>query len=98
MVFRGRLRQHWKSWLALSVLVAVAGGFVLAAATAAHRTAAAFPGFTARHGYDAIAYSGKPLTQLARARHVRSVAPVPPAIGASSLASCSKAVDVNILL
>jgi hypothetical protein len=27
MVLRGRLRRHWISWLALSVLVAVAGGF-----------------------------------------------------------------------
>jgi ABC-type lipoprotein release transport system permease subunit len=98
MVFRGRLRQHWKSWLALSVLVAVAGGFVLAAATAAHRTAAAFPGFTARHGYDAIAYSGQPLPQLARARHVRSVTPVPAAFGAASCASCRKPIDVNNLL
>ena len=30
MVLRGRFRQYWKSWLALSVLVALAGGFVLA--------------------------------------------------------------------
>ncbi len=43
----GRLRQYWKSWLALSLLVAVAGGFVLAALVAAHRTATALPGFVA---------------------------------------------------
>ncbi len=98
MVLRGRLRQHWKSWLALSVLVAVAGGFVLAAAAAAHRTAAAFPGFTARHGYDAIAYSGQPLPQLARVRHVRSVTPVPAAFGAARCASCRKPIDANNLL
>ncbi len=30
MVLRGRFRQYRASWLALSVLVAVAGGFVLA--------------------------------------------------------------------
>src|ERR1700733_11416722 len=41
MVLRGRLRQYWKSWLALSVLVALAGGFVLA-------TAAGGPGRRAR--------------------------------------------------
>ena len=34
MVLRGRFRQYWKSWLALSVLVALAGGFVLASAAA----------------------------------------------------------------
>jgi ABC-type lipoprotein release transport system permease subunit len=99
MVLRGRLRQHWKAWLALSVLVAVAGGFVLAAATAARRTAAAFPEFEARHGYDVIAYSGQPLPQLARVRHVRSVTPVPAAFPATlRCASCRKPVDANNLL
>ena len=63
---QGRFRQYWKSWLALSVLVALAGGFVLATAAAGRRTAAAFPEFTARHGYDVIVYSGQPLPQLAR--------------------------------
>ncbi len=58
MVLRARRRQYWKSWLALSVLVAVIGGFVLAAAVAGRRTAGAFPGFVARHGYDAVVYAG----------------------------------------
>ena len=57
MVLRVRSRQYWKSWLALSLLVALAGGFVLTTASAGHRTADAFPGFAARHGYDAIVYS-----------------------------------------
>ena len=43
MVLRGRRRKFWKSWLALSVLVAVTAGFVLAAIAAGQRTAAAFP-------------------------------------------------------
>ena len=77
MVLRGRFRQHWKSWLALSVLVALAGGFVLATTVAARRTAAAFPEFTARHGYDVIVYSGQPLPQLARLPQVASAVPVP---------------------
>jgi hypothetical protein len=58
MVFRMRFRQYWKSWLALSLLIAIAGGFVLTAAAAGHRTAAAFPEFAVRHGYDVIVYSG----------------------------------------
>ena len=77
MVLRGRFRQYWKSWLALGLLVAVAGGSVLIAADAARRTAAAFPGFAARHGYDVIVYSGQPLPQLARLPHVASVTTVP---------------------
>jgi hypothetical protein len=76
MVLRGRRRQFWKSWLALSVLVAVTAGFVLAAIAAGQRTAAAFPGFRARHGYDLVVYSLTPMPQLARDRHVLSVTPV----------------------
>ena len=76
MVLRGRRRQFWRSWLALSVLVAVTAGFVLAAIAAGQRTAAAFPGFRARHGYDLVVYSLKPMPQLARDRHVTSVTPV----------------------
>jgi hypothetical protein len=76
MVLRGRFRRHWKSWLALSVLVAVAGGFVLATAAAGRRTAAAFPDFVARHGYDVVVYSEQPLPGLARLPHVASVTQV----------------------
>ncbi len=72
-----RFRQYWKSWLALSLLVAVAGGFVLTTASAGHRTADAFPGFAERHGYDVIVYSGTRLPQLTGLPHVSSATPVP---------------------
>jgi hypothetical protein len=39
LVLRGRLRQYWKSWLALSALVAVVGGLVMAAARGHDRAA-----------------------------------------------------------
>jgi len=65
LVLRVRLRQHWRSWLALAALVALVGGFVMAAAATGRRTAAALPGFVARHGYDALVYSGQPLPGLA---------------------------------
>ena len=55
----------------------VADGFVLTTASAGHRTADAFPGFVARHGYDVIVYSGRPLPQMARLPHVVSMTPVP---------------------
>jgi hypothetical protein len=48
MVVHVRLRQHWRSWLALAALVALVGGFVIAASATGRRTAAAFPGFVAR--------------------------------------------------
>ena len=99
MVLRGRFRQHWRSWLALSMLVAIAGGFVLAATVAARRTAAAFPGFTARQGYDVIVYSGQPLPQLARLPHVASVTPVlVPVSGALHCGSCRKPIDAENFL
>jgi ABC-type lipoprotein release transport system permease subunit len=99
MVLRGRFRQHWKSWLALSVLVAVAGGFVMTAAAAGRRTAAAFPEFAARHGYDVIVYSGQPLPQLTRLPDVASVTPVlVPISRALRCASCRKPIDTENFL
>ena len=96
MVVRSRFRQYWKSWLALSVLVAVAGGFVLATTVAARRTAAAFPQFATQHGYDVIVYSGQPLPQLARLPQVASVVPVPAAFsGNIRCASCGKPIDTE---
>jgi hypothetical protein len=44
----------------LSLLIAVASGFVLAAAAAGRRTDSAFPRYVASHGYDAIVYSVHP--------------------------------------
>ena len=96
MVLRGRFRQYWKAWLALSLLVAIAGGFVLSTASAGHRTAAAFPGFAARHGYDVIVYSGKKLPQLSRLPHVTSVTPALVTYnGAVGCASCRKPIDTR---
>jgi len=99
IVLRGRFRQHWRSWLALSVLVAVAGGSVLAAVATARQTAAAFPGFVARHGYDVVVYSGRPLPQLARLPHVASVTPVlAPYSGGPVCASCRQPIDASNFL
>jgi hypothetical protein len=99
MVLCGRFRQYWKSWLALSVLVAVAGGFVMATAVAGRRTAAAFPEFAARHGYDVIVYSGRPLPQMSRLPHLVSVTPVTvPYSGALRCASCRKPIDPDNFL
>jgi hypothetical protein len=94
MVLHGRFRQFWKSWLALGLLVAVAGGFVLIAASAGHRTADAFPRFAAQHGYDAIVYSEQPLPQLSGLPDVSSVTPVSAASSADvGCASCRQPID-----
>src|SRR5580658_7153767 len=99
MVVQGRFRQYWKSWLALSLLVTVAGGFVLATAITARRTVDAIPQFAARHGYDVIVYSGQPLPQLARLPHVASALPVPVTFaGQLRCASCRTPIDTNSML
>jgi hypothetical protein len=94
VVLRGRLRQYGKSWLALSLLVAVAGGFVLAATAAARRTAGAVPAFVARHGDNVVVYSRRPLPQLARLPDVAAVTPViAPYAAQPACPSCRKPID-----
>jgi hypothetical protein len=94
MVFHVRLRQHWRSWLALAALVALVGGFVIAAAATGRRTAAAFPGFVARHGYDALVYSGHPLPGLAHIPQVAQVTPIrAPFTLPGRCASCRRPID-----
>jgi hypothetical protein len=90
MVLRAQLRQHGKSWLALAVLVALAGGLVMAATATARATAAAFPGFVARYGNDSVVYTARPLPQLAKIPQVTRVAPVhAPWVAAVGCASCA---------
>ena len=99
MVSRGRFWQYWKSWLALSVLVALAGGFVMTVVASGRRTEAAFPEFAARHGYDVIVYSGHSLPQLARLPDVALVTPVlVPVSGAPRCVSCRKPIDAEDFL
>jgi ABC-type lipoprotein release transport system permease subunit len=94
MVLRVRLRQHWGSWLALAALVALVGGFVMAAATTGRRTAAALPGFVAQHGYDVLVYSGQPLPGLAGIPQVARVTPVlAPFALPGRCTSCRKPID-----
>jgi ABC-type lipoprotein release transport system permease subunit len=96
MLLRAQFRQHWKSWLALVALVTLVGGLVMAAVVTARRTAAAIPGFLARHGYDAVIYSSHPLPSLARIPQVAHVtsAPGPVTVGVHC-ASCRKPIDLG---
>ena len=76
LILAAGFRRQWKSWLLLSVLIAVASGFVLASAAAGRRTDSAFPRYVASHGYDAIVYTVQPLPQLGRLPEVAQVTPV----------------------
>jgi FtsX-like permease family len=89
MVLRAQLRQHGKSWLALAMLVALVGGLVMAATVTARATAAAFPDFLGRYGYDDVVYTARPLPQLATMPQVTQVTPVrAPWVAAVGCASC----------
>ena len=65
LLLRARFRQRWRSWLSLSLLIALVSGLVLTAAVAARRTASAFPGFEAAHGYDAVVLAEAPTPKIA---------------------------------
>ncbi len=61
VVFRAELFRRWTSWLALSLLVTLIGGTILAGVSTAQRTSAAFSSFTKHYGYDAEIFSSSPL-------------------------------------
>jgi ABC-type lipoprotein release transport system permease subunit len=95
LVFAAKLRRYWWSWLLLSLLIAVASGFVLAAAAAGRRTDSAFPRYVASHGYDAIVYSVRPLPQLARLPEVAQVTPVKMPFYGQPRCSCQRRIDMS---
>ena len=63
LVFWTQLRHRWRSWLAISILIGLVGGVIMAAAAAGRRTESAFPTFVADHGFDAEVYSTPARTQ-----------------------------------
>lgn len=97
-VMWSQFRQQWRPWLALSLLIALVGGFAMAAAAAARRTESAFPRFLAVHGYDAVLYGSKPLLTLARSPGVSSVTPVQTLQTGVATCSCTKPIRDNFAL
>jgi hypothetical protein len=71
LLLRARLRR-WRGWLALCLLAGLLSGLVLAAASAGHRTATAFPQFVAAHGYDGFVITATPMPKLAELPGVAS--------------------------
>ena len=65
MLVRASFRHRWRSWLLLSVLIALVSGLVLAAAAAGRRSESAFTRYEAAHGYDAFLYAIKPIPKIA---------------------------------
>ncbi|HEV3295269.1 MAG TPA: hypothetical protein VG123_40340, partial [Streptosporangiaceae bacterium] len=69
-----RFRHRWRSWLVLSLLIALMSGLVLAGVVAGRRTATAFPRYLAAHGYDSFVLSAAPIPKIATLPGVSSAA------------------------
>jgi len=78
---------------ALSILVAIGTGFVLACVTAGRRADSAFPRFAASHGYDAIVCSVRPLPQLARLPEVAEVTQIRMPFHGHPWCSCRRRIN-----
>jgi hypothetical protein len=93
LVFGAKLRRYWRSWLLLTLLIAIVSGFVLAATAAGRRTDAAFPRYVASHGYDAIVYTITPLPKLARLPEVAQVTVAQLPFYGQPRCSCARHID-----
>jgi hypothetical protein len=95
LVFGAKLRHHWRSWVLLTMLIAIVSGFVLAATAAGDRTDSAFPRYVAQHGYDAIVYTTKPLPELARQPGVAQLTTVTLPFAAQPRCSCGHQIQYS---
>ena len=66
MLFLAQLRHRWRSWLAITILISLVSGVVMAAVAAGQRTDSAIPRFVAAHGFDAEVYSILPAPGISR--------------------------------
>jgi hypothetical protein len=93
--FRAELRSRWRSWLAIALLIALVGGFVLAATAAGRRTNSAYGQFVGRYGYDATVYTSRELPQLARLPTVSSATPLVSPQNGQPTCRCAHPINVQ---
>src|SRR6185437_3614562 len=86
-----KLRAGWRAWAALAVIVAIAGGAVLAAAAGASRTDTAYPRFLAQSNASDLLVAPVNSGDLA---FDRAVGTLPGAAAAAPIAGIN-AVPVN---
>jgi ABC-type lipoprotein release transport system permease subunit len=92
-------RRRWPSWAAAALLVALVGGLTMAAATAARRTADAYPSFVRRYGFDAAVFSLSPTPQVARLPEVAHAVVLPVLLTGQPTCACPlpiNAADVSV--
>jgi hypothetical protein len=96
-VLQAESRRRWRSWLVLGILVAVIGGFILAATAAGRRTDAAFPQFVARHGFDADVYAQGPVPKIEHLPGVSSLAVITGPLTGQPTCSCTHPINPSDL-
>ncbi len=95
MVFHAQLRHRWRSWLAITVLISLVGGVVMAAVAAGQRTNSAIPRFVAAHGFDAEVYSVLPAPGIARLPEVTSVVAITGPDNGQPKCACTHSIDLS---
>jgi hypothetical protein len=93
LVLHAEFRRRWRSWLILTVLIAVVGGLVLGAAAAGRRTATAFPRFVIAHGYDFLAFNLTPVPGLAKLADVASVTTAQVVFNGDVVCACGSGIN-----
>ena len=93
LLLRAMFRQRWRSWLLLSLLIALVCGLVLAGAATGRRTVSAFPRFKAAHGYDAFLITLAPAPKLAASPEVASATPVGAVGTGTPTCACSRPMN-----
>jgi len=92
LLLRARLRR-WRGWVSLCLLAGLLSGLVLAAVSAGHRTATAFPQFVAAHGYDALVISAAPMPALAKLPGVASATPMHQFAAGTPTCACARPIN-----
>ena len=95
LAFRADVRHRWRSWLAVAVLISIAGAIVLAATAAGHRTENAFPQFVSAHGFDAVVYTLPPVPEVAKLPGVVSATDMIGLDNGRPTCACSHPINPN---
>jgi hypothetical protein len=92
-VLRASLRDRWRSWLVIALLITLVGGFVMAAVAAGRRTDSAFPRFVTAYGFDATVYTNHAVPQLKRLPDVASATGVFSPSNGQPRCACSHSIN-----
>lgn len=95
MLLKANVRQRWRSWLTLSLLVALVSGVILVTAATGRRTDAAFGSYLAEYGHDAFLYSVQPVPRIAALPEVASATLVQIPASGSPTCSCSRPINFD---